>query len=76
MDVRPGELVKLRKIADKQTTDKPAAAHSNCDVIKDSTRDRHYSYTTSKAVAAVFCRMPSQSHASCRSWHVTECAIT
>jgi len=46
-------------IADKQTTDRPVVASSNCDVVEDRSSDRPQ--MTSKAVATVFCRMPSQS---------------
>jgi len=59
LDMRPGELVKLREIANKQTTDWPAVACSNCDV--DSAGVTDHPQTTSKPVAMIFCGMPSQS---------------
>ena len=62
-DVRPGGLVKLREIADKQTPNTLVAAHDNCNVVKDSASasDRDSPQMTSKAVAVVFHGMPSGS---------------
>jgi len=39
LDMCPVELLELREIADKQMTDRPAVAHSNYDVVKDSAGD-------------------------------------
>jgi len=61
LHVHPCELLKLRKIADKQTTDRLVATHHDCNIVKDSASDTDHPQTTSKAVAAVFHRMPSRS---------------
>jgi len=38
--VRPGELVKVREIGNKQMTDRLTVARGNCDVVKDGAGDR------------------------------------
>jgi len=50
LGMHPGELAKLREIADKQTSDRPVATCSNCDIVKDGAGDRDHEQMTSKAV--------------------------
>ena len=49
--------------------DRPAAAHSNCDVVKDGAGDTDHPQTTSKAITVVFRGMPSRSS---RVWQLSE----
>jgi len=75
--MHPGEIVKLREIANVQTMAKPTVA-CNCNVIKDGSGYIDHPQKTLKAAAAVFRKMSCQStrvgqlHAARRSWHVTK----